>query len=296
MTRPLALLAAAVASVVTVGLLAGCTADTDDGTAPSTSASAAPSSDGSADASSSDDARTTERVAAPPAPRPKACYRLTFEQLTVPSNDSEPVPCTRRHDAQTIHVGRLDTVVDGHSLAVDSERVRRQLARTCPRKLAEQVGGTTETRNLSRFEVVWFSPTLEQADRGADWFRCDLVAIAAGDVLFPLPPRPRVAGVLDRPGALATYGLCGTAEPGTPTFERVICARRHSWRAISTIALPGAERYPGTARVRSAGDSPCRDTARDQAADPLQFEYGWEWPSAKQWDNGQRFGYCWAPD
>ena len=43
------------------------------------------------------------------------------------------MPCSERHTAQTIHVGRLDTVVDGHALAVDSDRVLHQLATTCPR-------------------------------------------------------------------------------------------------------------------------------------------------------------------
>jgi hypothetical protein len=36
--------------------------------------------------------------------------------------------------------------------------------------------------------------------------------------------------------------------------------------------------------------------AAEQAADPLQFEFGWEWPTREQWANGQRYGYCWVPD
>jgi hypothetical protein len=231
----------------------------------------------------------------PPAPRKAACYRLTGSQLLRPTNASRPVPCSRPHTARTIGVGRLDTVVAGHSVAVDSEAVQRQLATRCRRELAEFVGGSATTRRLSRLNVVWYSPTLAQSDRGADWFRCDVVGFAKGDTLLDLPSAARLKGVLDRPGGLDTYGLCGTAAPATRGFERVVCGRRHSWRAISTIGLAGGARYPGSARVRRAGDSGCKDAARARAEDTLKFSYGWEWPTRDQWAAGQHFGYCWAP-
>jgi hypothetical protein len=289
MSRLRRLLAAAATTVLVAGCTAGGDGDAGDGgTAGASGSPGTTAAEGS----------PTEPVEAtpPPAPKAKACYRYAFRELGRTSNDAEPVPCTGRHDAQTVHVGRLDLVVDGHRLAVDADRVRAQMARTCPRRMAAYVGGTREDRALSRFAVVWFAPTPEQAEQGADWFRCDLVAIAARDTLHPLPARPRVAGVLDRPAGPATYGLCGTAEPGTRGFERVICDRRHSWRAIATIPLAGGKRYPGPARVREAGDESCRDRAAGEAEDPLSFEYGWEWPTEEQWDQGQRYGFCWAPD
>jgi len=101
--------------------------------------------------------------------------------------------------------------------------------------------------------------------------------------------------VLDRAGALSAYGLCGTAAPGAAGFSRVICARKHSWRALDTIALRGGKRYPGTAAVRRAGDSACKDRARASASDALKFQYGWEWPTRDQWNGGQHYGYCWVP-
>lgn len=289
-TRALRVLLAGLAGVL---VLAGCSSGEDADTPAQPSPS--PSRDAGADAGPRT-AQAPAPAAAPPAPTRAACYRLTLRQLTRTSNGSDPVPCTGRHDAQTIHVGRLDLDVAGHRLAVDADRVRAQMARTCGSRMAAHLGGTPEDRDLGRFEVVWFAPTLTQAERGADWFRCDLVAIAGADRLFPLPPAGRVTGVLDSDDALATYGLCGTAEPGTRGFARVICGRPHSWRAIGTIPLSGGDTYPGTAQVRRAGDDACRDEAAAAAADPLSFEYGWEWPSRQQWQHGQRFGYCWVPD
>lgn len=234
--------------------------------------------------------------AAPPAAPPSAgCYRLTTAELAEPTSSSAPVPCNRPHTAATIYVGRLDMVVDGHAVAVDSAAVQRQLSTTCPRRLAAYVGGSGQTRALSRFNVVWYSPTLEQSDRGAAWFRCDLIVFAKGDALMSLPATPRLAKALDRRGALRTYGLCGTAAPGARGFQRVVCARPHSWRAADTIRISGGSRYPGTPVVRKAGDAGCRGFARSLAPGSVRFEYGWEWPNRDQWARGQHFGYCWVP-
>ena len=233
-------------------------------------------------------------VAVPPAPERGACYRLSPGELTRPTNASRPVPCTGRHNARTIHVGRLDTVVDGHSVAVDSATVQGQLSTTCPRRLAEFVGGSVTDRRLSRFNVVWFSPTLEQSDQGADWFRCDLVAFGTADALLPLPRTGGLRRVLDRPAALNTYGLCGTAAFGDPEFARVSCGRRHAWRAIDAFDLPGGRRYPGERRLRRAGDDACADRARSRADNRLKFTYGWEWPTRAQWNSGQHYGFCWV--
>jgi hypothetical protein len=272
-------------------LAAGCSGGTPT-SAPASGGSSPSSPSPSAVVSASPSPRP--RVV-PPAPRKAACYRLTSAQLTRPTNDSRPVPCSRAYTARTVHVGRLDTVVAGHSVAVDSDVVQRQLADTCRRELASYVGGSTSTRRLSRLNVAWFSPTLAQSDRGADWFRCDVVAFSRGDALLDLPPPHRLKGLLGRAGALDAYGLCGTAAPATRGFQRVVCGRPHAWRAISTIDLAGGRKYPGAARVRRAGDAGCKDAARSRADDTLRFSYGWEWPTAAQWAAGQHFGYCWAP-
>lgn len=261
-------------------LLAGCTSPESE-REPASDGSPTPPADVTA-------------AAVPPAPKAGACYRLTLAEATRATNEDTPVPCRSAHTARTVHVGRLNLVVNGHLLAVDSARARSQLATTCPRRLAAYLGGDAQDRALSRFQVVWFSPTLDQAAQGARWFRCDVVVFGRGGRLMALPRRGSLQGVLDRDG-LARFGLCGTARPGNPGFERVACGLRHSWVAISTIPLEGGRRYPGAARVRQAGDAACADQVRERAGFPLEFTYGWEWPTRRQWDSGQRFGFCWAP-
>ncbi len=210
-----------------------------------------------------------------------------------PVAHGEPVPCDRTHTAITFRVGDLDTIVDGHLVSVDSQRVQTQVARECPAAFDEFVGGTDEDRRLTMLRPVWFTPSLQQSDRGANWYRCDAVAIASDEELAPLVGR--LQGVLGRPLARERYAICGTAAPDSPTFERVICARPHAWKAIGTVDVPGTT-YPGVAKARAAGQQPCQDAANAVADDPLNYQWGYEWPTAEQWKAGQHYGLCWAPD
>ncbi|MGA8994878.1 MAG: septum formation family protein [Nocardioidaceae bacterium] len=280
-----------------IGLVAGCTTERSPSASSGVAASSAATAPGVQPATGGTTPEPPQRAdTPPPAPPVGACYLLTSASLTRLSNDSSPVPCGGRHTARTIHVGRLDAVVDGHAVAVDSGVVRRQLARDCPRRLLGYLGGPRERLRLSRFAVVWFSPSVLQSDEGAAWFRCDVVAFDRGDTLFALPRSGDLRGVLSRPGALDTFGLCGTAAPGASGFRRVICARPHSWRAFDTVDLGRGRPYPGVSRVRTAGDTVCKDRARSRAPSTLRFRYGWEWPTAEQWAAGRRYGYCWRPD
>lgn len=237
-------------------------------------------------------ATTDPGVAPPRSPEPGACYRLSYRQVLRPTSSTRAIRCTRSHTAVTVRVGELDTVVAGHLLAVDSARVRDQLARICPAALAEHLGGSMEQRRLSMFRPAWFTPSLGEAEHGANWFRCDLVAVS-GRQLVPLPDRTRA--ILATPDGRRRFGRCATAEPGTAAFVEVVCSAPHRWRALRSVDLPG-DRYPAPARLRAAGNSPCEAAARAVAENSLDFQWGWQWPTAEQWAAGHRYGVCWAPD
>jgi hypothetical protein len=277
MTRRLAPLALAGAL-----LLAGCSgSDEPEAPRPSASSSAA-----------SPDSGTPTPAAAPKPPRDRACYQLDYTEAVAPTVEVASTPCDRPHTSMTFAVGPLDAVVDGHLLAVDSERVRGQVARTCPERFTAFVGGTAEDQRLSMLRPVWFTPTVEESDAGASWYRCDVVALAADEKLAPLTGR--LQGVLGRADGRNRYAMCGTAAPGTPGFERVICSADHAWRAVATVPFDQA-RYPGVAKVRAAGDEPCKDAGAGAADGALDYKWGYEWPTAEQWQAGQHYGLCWAP-
>ena len=264
-------------------LLVGCSGSDEPETPdPSTSSSA-----------TSPDSATATPAREPRPPRDRACYQLDYTEAVAPTVEVAPTPCDRPHTSMTFAVGPLDVTVDGHLLAVDSERVRTQVARTCPERFTAFVGGTTEDQRLSMLRSVWFTPTVEESDAGASWYRCDAVALAADERLAPLTGR--LQGVLDREDGRDRYAMCGTAAPGTSGFERVICSGDHAWRAVATVPFDQA-RYPGVAKVREAGDEPCQDAGASAADGDLDYKWGYEWPTAEQWQAGQHYGLCWAPD
>ena len=270
-------LAAAAAVVALLGPLAACTGD------EATPAAEKPKEP------------TASQTTAPEPPAPPevgACYDLPFEAAVAPTTELPPVACRQPHTTETVAVGTIDAVVDGHLLAVDSEHVQAQVASTCPQRLIRYLGGTPRNLRLSMIRPVWFTPTVEQSDEGADWFRCDAVVLAGAEELSEV--RGSLRGVLRR-APRAQYAMCGTAAPDAKDFERVPCSEEHSWRAIDVVAFDG-NRYPGEKKVRAAGRAQCEDAGAEVAEDPLDFRWGYEWPTEEQWQMGQRFGRCWAPD
>lgn len=234
----------------------------------------------------------------PVEPPPTAtCYRLSYDDAVAPTSSAPAVRCASPHTAVTFDAGPLDTVVDGHLLAVDSERVQAEVAERCPAALGDFVGGGPDALRLSMLRSVWFTPSLEEADQGASWYRCDVVALAGAEQLADLTPPMR--GVLGTEAGRERYGMCGTAEPGTPDFSRVLCSAEHTWRAVQVVDLgagQGDAAYPGEDAARARGQEPCEAAGREAAEDPLDFSWGYEWPDADQWAAGQRHGLCWVPD
>ncbi len=226
------------------------------------------------------------------APESGGCHRLSFDEALAPTSGTGAVKCTKAHTAETYAVGRVVNLVDGHLLAIDSDRVQDQVATTCPDALSEAVGGSRDDVRLSMLRAVWFTPTVEESDAGADWYRCDVVALAGAESLTQV--RGSLGKVLATPEGRATYGMCGTAGPDDKAFERVPCGEQHSWRAFSVIELPEGD-YPGRDAVSTAG-APCQDAAAAIAEDALDYEWGFEGPDRAQWDAGQTFVRCWAPD
>lgn len=276
------------AALALSGGVSGCTSGGDD--------------DGSATVSATPTASATPSPSAAPAPPPPVpavagCYRLSYDEALAPTNADAPVPCAKEHTSQTFAVGELDLVAGGHLLAVDSESVRRQVARRCPARLAAYLGATPEQLRLSLLRPVWFTPSLEQSDLGADWYRCDVIAVTGDRTVAAFAGE--LEGALRRPERREEFAMCGTAQPGTAEFSRVLCRDDHSWRAITVVDLADAGkggRYPGEKVVREAGQDVCSDAAREIASDALDYEWGYEWPTEDQWKAGQTYGRCWSPD
>ena len=172
-------------------------------------------------AADSPSATPTPAVAAP-VPGNRACYDYGYSAAVAPVAHGEPVPCDRDHTAITFAVGDLDTVVDGHLVSVDSDRVQAQVAEACPEAFERFVGGSVEARRLPCCGRCGSPPAFGSP-----------TAARTGTAATPSPSPPtselaplvgRLQGVLARPLAAERYAMCGTAEPGTAGFRRVICS------------------------------------------------------------------------
>ena len=241
-------------------------------------------------------ATATQSTPGPPPPPPKVgdCYDLSYKDSLEGTNSADPVPCKEKHTSVTIFVGEFDPIIDGHLLAVDSDEVQAQIAKACPSKVSDWVGGSENALRLSRFKATWFSPTLGESDAGADWFRCDLVAKQGQKSFVRLT---RTKGALDDPAALDTYGTCSKTDPGNDSKKlvAVACAGPHSWQAISVIDLGKDVSYLGPP-AQAAADEACKAQAQQRASDPLNLKWSFQWPSKEAFDAGQRYGLCWVPD
>jgi len=235
------------------------------------------------------------RPSATEAPRPEegACYRLSFDAALAYTSAAAPRDCRREHTSVTYAVGDLDTVVGGHLVAVDSKRVKEQVAEACPGQLGEYVGGSLTQQRLSMLRAVWFTPTVEESDAGADWYRCDVIAVAGANKLATLAGDAR--GVLDTTDGRAKWSMCGTAAPGSAGFERVLCSGPHSWRAVGVVTFD-SEDYPGVEAAQARGQEQCENAGNAAADDPLDFQWGYEWPTEAQWSAGTTYGLCWVPN
>lgn len=267
-------------------LVAGCTSSTDE---PG-SKEPAPSAATSTAQEQADDATTSAPAEIPrrPVPRVGQCRDLRPRDALAPTSIRRPVRCGQPHTAETFHVGRLDLVREGHRLAVDSPNVQRQPREVCTARLREHLGASPQDMRLSLARAVWFTPTVEEAASGDDWFRCDVVVVTGDRTLVRLPRSTRGTGGND------TTTLCATHKPGNAASRRVPCSQEHAWRAVSTVDLPGKQ-PPSADAATAVMSQPCRAAALDRADDPLDFEWSEERPTREQWDAGQRYGICWVP-
>ena len=283
--RPMTRLAAALALVVPSLLAAGCSGSGDAPIRRSRPPVAVVLAD----------ARPRRRPRRPPGPQEGACYRLAYDEAVAPTTQRKPVACGREHTATTFHVGTLDAVVDGHLLAVDSQAVQDRVATECPSRFGDFVGGTLEAQRLSMLRAVWFTPTVAAVrPRGR------LVPLRRDRAGRQRDPRAAdaasCAAYSRRPRGGRRYGMCGTAEPDAERLRAGDLLRPALLAGDLDVHLRRPTATRASRRCRTPARAACEEAGRGVAEDALSFRWGYEWPTEKQWDAGQTYGRCWAPD
>jgi len=240
-------------------------------------------------------AKPTETAAArkrpPPPPEKGECRNLVFFDIGLFSNEGKKVSCRDRHTAYTFAVETLPDKIAFEGVDIENKAVQSGAAASCSTAFAKFIGGDASTRALARLTVTYFLPKQQDFDLGAHWVRCDAVALRTAQTLASLPLK--LEGVLDDDSALEELGVCSTDEPGVGGSALVMCTETHTFRALAAVRLGDSDApYPGADSAEKMGQQ-CEALVGDAVGVEGDFTYGWTYPSAADWADGQRFGYCW---
>jgi hypothetical protein len=232
-------------------------------------------------------ARRTPVSTAPPSSG--ACRVLAATDLTHHADDHPVVPCARPHTAQTFLVGTLPAST---GTSYDDRRHGAWVLRTCQPAFERFVGADESLAMRIRMSWSWFRPSTAAWDRGARWFRCDVVG-GPGDAtpLRDLPYPTKGLFGRERPDEWAECAS-GAQFAGSP---KVSCDRPHQWRAIATVKLgePDAP-YPGDRISQVKARDYCSDQVGAWSNYSLDYDYAYTWFHEAEWRAGNRRAICWA--
>ncbi len=229
-----------------------------------------------------------------PAPAPKVgeCRALTFGAIGRYSSASPATSCQRPHTALTFAVVKLPKDIAFNGVDIGNDAVQEKASLLCRAEFADYIGGSAATRALSRLSVTYFLPTQPDFDAGSRWVRCDVIALQSARVLADLPDTVKGFNATD--AALDDYGVCSRGEPGAADALLLMCNQDHTYRALSALRLGSdSAAYPGQQVVGTEGQQRCDTYISDALGLGGGYTYAWTYPSADDWSNGQRFGFCW---
>lgn len=221
-----------------------------------------------------------------------ACRVLTPEDVARPSNDTETVPCSQFHTAQTYAVGALPARFD--DAAWDDEDLSEFAYQRCEKLFARFLGATQSEAMRTILSWAWFRPSKEAWSAGARWYRCDVVGGGADDQQYVALPETAKGLLLGQP---ADKWMACARGPQLSEATRVRCSKPHTWRAVTTIKLGGPEdEYPGDRVVKTRTRNYCSRSVAAWLGYPIDYEFGYTWFGKAQWQAGNRRSVCWAKE
>ena len=224
------------------------------------------------------------------APDLDACRMLSPDDVSHPSNSTDPVSCDQPHTAQTYAVGSLPATF-AHA-SYDDVGVRAYAYQTCSRRFITFTGADESLAMRSILSWAWFRPSRAAWDAGARWYRCDV--IGGGDqtrAYVDLPARTKGL-LLGRPKDEWMVCAQGATVSGS---VKVPCTEKHDWRAVTTIVLGSSgDTYPGDRAVQARTRDFCSKSVGAWLDYPVDYDFGYSWFHVAEWNAGNRRSVCWA--
>ena len=222
--------------------------------------------------------------------RPKlgACRALVPDDIAQASNATAPVACTARHTARPTRSGPAR----GPSRGVPTTAALGATSTTAAAQVQRLHRRGREPGMRTMLSWAWFRPAKDAWDAGAHWFRCDVVG--GGDQIRSVHrPAQDHQGPAARPARRPVDGV----RPGGkrqrlgqgPVHGEARLAGRHHHRARQTDRpLPGRPRR----QVRTRDF--CSKSVGAWLDYPVDYDFGYTWFHAAEWEAGNRRSVCWA--
>jgi hypothetical protein len=231
--------------------------------------------------------KSTDDTAAPDL---GVCRVLTPEDVTRPSNDSDPVDCSQKHTAQTFAVGPLPP---GFANATyDSDHVTSFAYRYCSTRFLSFTGADESLAMRTIVSWAWFRPSQGAWEAGARWIRCDVIGggdQTKGYVALPTDAKGLLLGRTEDQWLVCAEGATVAGAVKVP------CDQKHDWRAVTTIVLGTAgDPYPGDSVVQQRTKDFCSKSVGAWLDYPVDYDFGYSWFQSPEWDAGNRRSVCWA--
>lgn len=223
-------------------------------------------------------------------PETSLCRNLTREAMALPTNASDLVDCSEPHNAETYAAGELPE--EFTSAAYDDPAMVSWSRGECATQLRTHLGVSESVAMRSVFTSIWFRPSAKAWEKGARWWRCDIVAGGDKAQKFLDLPTKTAKLLADRPDD--QWMACARGED-VNTGTKVACNQPHSWRAVTTIKVGEPEdAWPGAAEVEAKTKQYCSSSVAAWLDYPTDYLYGYTWFGEEEWSYGARRSVCWA--
>jgi hypothetical protein len=223
-------------------------------------------------------------------PQLGACRSLTPEDVEQPSNASKTVDCSAAHTAETFAVGELPAKY--HDADWNSPELGTYAYRTCGAKFQRFLGADASMVMRAMVSWAWFRPSLKAWEKGARWYRCDIVG--GGDQSSSYVDLPKTAKGLLAQRDTDKWMVCAVG-PTVAGSKKVPCAAEHQWRAVTSIKLgEPQDPYPGDKLVQVRTRDYCSDSVGAWLGYPVDYDFAYTWFHQAEWEAGNRLSVCWA--
>ncbi|GAB3250535.1 hypothetical protein GCM10027425_07980 [Alteromonas gracilis] len=242
--------------------------------------------------------RQESPAARTPVPELGACRVLEPADVEQASDDTETVPCTEEHTAETFAIGTFpDAFAEA---AYDDARLGRWIYERCGTAFATFLGGNDSAALRSMLSWAWFRAPEADWEAGARWYRCDVVGGRDDAEAYRALPRT-AKGLLSGPPD-DDWLLCARGER-FPGSAKVACSTPHDWRAVTAVRVSldptrpdrAAEPFPGPQVVSRVAQNLCSDSVLGYLNYPvIDFDYAVTAFGRTEWELGDRRAICWA--